>query len=52
VPALYVLMDDIARALWWLFSRFVGPGEEAEAELEAPVAATAPPARHHAQAAE
>jgi hydrophobe/amphiphile efflux-1 (HAE1) family protein len=31
VPALYVLMDDIARGLWRLFGRFVGPGEEAEA---------------------
>jgi len=28
VPALYVVMDDIARRLWRLFGRFVGPGEE------------------------
>ena len=57
VPALFVLMDDIARALWWLFSRFVGPGEEAEAEAapDAPAAAAtlpAPTPRQHPQAAE
>jgi multidrug efflux pump subunit AcrB len=45
VPALFVLMDDIARGLWWLFSRFVGPGEETEAEPnpDTPTAAATPP---------
>jgi hydrophobe/amphiphile efflux-1 (HAE1) family protein len=30
VPAVFVLMDDIAGFVWRLFGRYVGPGEEAE----------------------
>ncbi len=32
VPAVFALMDDIARSLWSLFSRFVGPTDEPDAE--------------------
>jgi hypothetical protein len=46
VPALFVLMDDIARTLWRLFSRFVGPSDEAEPEPAAAAAAPPPPPRH------
>ena len=35
VPAVFILMDDIAGFVWRLFGRFVGPGEEAE-PLRAP----------------
>ncbi len=34
VPAVFAVMDDIARVSWRLFSRLVGPGEEASAEPE------------------
>ncbi len=30
VPAVYVLMDDIGRLVWWAFSRFIGPVDEPE----------------------
>jgi hydrophobe/amphiphile efflux-1 (HAE1) family protein len=33
VPAVFAVMDDIAKAGWWLFSRFVGPTEEPSAPL-------------------
>ncbi|MGE0850757.1 MAG: efflux RND transporter permease subunit [Hyphomicrobiaceae bacterium] len=33
VPAVFAVMDDIARLGWRLFSRFVGPVEEPEAPL-------------------
>jgi hypothetical protein len=29
----FAVMDDIAKAGWWLFSRFVGPTEEPSAPL-------------------
>jgi hydrophobe/amphiphile efflux-1 (HAE1) family protein len=32
VPAVFCLMDDVAKWLWRFFSRFIGPSEEAEAE--------------------
>ncbi len=35
VPAVFILMDDIAGFVWRLFGRFVGPGEESE-PLRAP----------------
>jgi hydrophobe/amphiphile efflux-1 (HAE1) family protein len=28
VPAFIALIDDIAKGIWWLFGRFVGPSEE------------------------
>lgn len=28
VPAVFVLVDDVARGLWWIFGRFVGPTDE------------------------
>ena len=28
VPAVFILMDDIGRGLWWIFGRFVGPKDE------------------------
>ena len=27
VPAVFAVMDDVSRFLWWIFGRFVGPGE-------------------------
>ena len=44
VPAVFVVMDDIARFLWGLFGRFVGVTDEpgaAPAEMPAPAAAHA-----------
>ena len=29
VPAVYVLMDDIGRGIWWIFARYVGVPDEA-----------------------
>jgi len=37
VPAVFTVLDDLGRATWWLFSRFVGKQDEAE-EIEAPEA--------------
>ena len=34
VPAVFTVLDDLGRATWWLFSRFVGKQDEAE-EIEA-----------------
>ncbi|MGE3246765.1 MAG: hypothetical protein AB7J19_10605, partial [Beijerinckiaceae bacterium] len=31
VPAIFTLMDDVGRFFWWLFSRFIGPTDEAVA---------------------
>ena len=28
VPAVFAVMDDVSRFLWWIFGRFVGPGDE------------------------
>ncbi|MDX2287612.1 MAG: efflux RND transporter permease subunit [Hyphomicrobiaceae bacterium] len=42
VPAVFILMDDVGRGIWWVFGRFVGPAEpdpetaEADAALRAP----------------
>jgi multidrug efflux pump subunit AcrB len=27
VPAVFAVMDDLSRFMWWIFGRFVGPGE-------------------------
>ena len=32
VPAVFCLMDDVAKWLWQFFSRFIGPSEEPDAE--------------------
>jgi multidrug efflux pump subunit AcrB len=32
VPAVFCLMDDVAKWLWRFFSRFIGPSEESETE--------------------
>ena len=29
VPAVFAVMDDFSRFMWWIFGRFVGPSEEA-----------------------
>jgi hypothetical protein len=39
VPAFFVLMDDLSRAIWWVFSRFVGEADEPADEAEAFAAA-------------
>jgi multidrug efflux pump subunit AcrB len=44
VPAVFAVMDDIAKLGWRIFSRFVGPNEEPPA----PVPVTPPPSEHHA----
>jgi len=36
VPAVFAVMDDIARVSWRLFSRMVGPGEEPAAATPLP----------------
>ena len=36
MPAVFILMDDIGRLLWRVFSRFVGPVDEPGAEGEVP----------------
>jgi hypothetical protein len=28
VPAVFAVMDDVSRFMWWIFGRFVGPSEE------------------------
>lgn len=28
VPAVFALLDDVARGIWWVFSRFIGPTDE------------------------
>ncbi|MFN3744754.1 MAG: efflux RND transporter permease subunit [Hyphomicrobiaceae bacterium] len=38
VPAVFAVMDDVSRFMWWIFGRFVGPGEEAPREAQAPPA--------------
>ncbi|MGI9408755.1 MAG: efflux RND transporter permease subunit, partial [Hyphomicrobiaceae bacterium] len=49
VPAVFILMDDVGRWLWWIFGRFVGPKDE-------PSLVTAPdnvaPSASHAHPAE
>jgi multidrug efflux pump subunit AcrB len=35
VPAVFAVMDDVSRFMWWIFGRFVGPGEEAPREAQA-----------------
>jgi multidrug efflux pump subunit AcrB len=42
VPAVFAVMDDIARLSWRLFSRLVGPGEEAVAEARSAPAKPTP----------
>jgi hydrophobe/amphiphile efflux-1 (HAE1) family protein len=32
VPAVFAVMDDVSRFMWWIFGRFVGPGEEVPRE--------------------
>ena len=39
LPAVFAVMDDIAKLAWRLFARFVGPGEEAPAPRPAPIPA-------------
>ena len=29
VPAVFAVMDDLSRLVWWVFGRFVGPSDEA-----------------------
>lgn len=31
VPAVFAVMDDFSRLMWWIFGRFVGPSDETEA---------------------
>ena len=33
VPAVFALLDDVARGLWWVFSRFIGPADEPDSEV-------------------
>jgi multidrug efflux pump subunit AcrB len=40
VPAVFVLMDDVGRGVWRIFSRFVGPADEPIAKRAAVTAAT------------
>jgi multidrug efflux pump subunit AcrB len=40
VPAVFVLMDDIAKGLWTFFSRYVGPSDEDLSDVPAGVSGT------------
>ena len=33
VPAVFLVMDDIAKGIWWVFGRFVGKTDEPEAAM-------------------
>jgi HAE1 family hydrophobic/amphiphilic exporter-1 len=46
VPAVFTVLDDLGRGIWWVFRRFVGETDEAAAEAitPAPDAAPHPPA--------
>jgi multidrug efflux pump subunit AcrB len=35
VPAVFVLMDDVGRLLWWIFGRFVGARDEPDIQSDA-----------------
>ena len=49
VPAVFLVMDDIAKAVWWVFGRFVGKTDEPDVAVAghgahaAPVRTAAPP---------
>ncbi|HUS97833.1 MAG TPA: efflux RND transporter permease subunit [Hyphomicrobiaceae bacterium] len=47
VPAVFVLMDDIGKGIWWIFGRFVGetdePSQPSEPEIPANVPAGGQP---------
>ena len=45
VPAVFAVMDDIGQLAWRLFSRFVGPTEEADGTAAPPASAYAEPVR-------
>jgi hydrophobe/amphiphile efflux-1 (HAE1) family protein len=36
VPAVFAVMDDFSRFMWWIFGRFVGPSEEPHETTGAP----------------
>jgi multidrug efflux pump subunit AcrB len=36
VPAVFLVMDDIGKGLWWVFGRFVGKADDAEPATAAP----------------
>jgi hypothetical protein len=36
VPAVFVAMDDFSRLIWRFFSRFVGPVDEPEEDVQPP----------------
>ncbi|MBN9262728.1 MAG: efflux RND transporter permease subunit, partial [Hyphomicrobium sp.] len=46
VPAVFAVMDDFSRFMWWIFGRFVGPSDEAH---DAQAQATTEPATHSGQ---
>jgi multidrug efflux pump subunit AcrB len=39
VPAVFAVMDDLAKLAWRIFARFIGPGEEQSAPPSVPVPA-------------
>ena len=43
VPAVFAVMDDVAKVGWRLFSRFIGPSEDPPG----PTVVAPPPAEHH-----
>jgi hypothetical protein len=40
VPAFFMVMDDVGRALWHVFGRFVGPTDEPDEEADGKPART------------
>ena len=52
VPAVFAVMDDIGKAIWRVFSRFVGPTDEAHEPVAPPVVSHGPQPHRLAAAAE
>jgi hydrophobe/amphiphile efflux-1 (HAE1) family protein len=53
VPAVYAVMDDLGKGVWYIFGRFVGPTDEAPVEAEAkPVTPAKPRSVERPMAAE
>jgi hydrophobe/amphiphile efflux-1 (HAE1) family protein len=46
VPAVFLVMDDIAKGLWWVFGRFVGAADETDTGDAKPTDATTVPTAH------
>jgi hypothetical protein len=48
VPAVFAVMDDFSRFMWWIFGRFVGPTDETTDEGVQPAQGAPADDRQHA----